>query len=194
MKKERRTHSVKERVTGPFVVYEFGRVGLDELGDFSENLGTIFVFSDSRSDNDERSLSLLEFLGPLRVYVSESLLDSGEIGTEVVVAESRIELFTDESEVGLVSEPTLANTSVDDGGFVTRVGTDEEDAIGVFDTCDRGTESVVGSEVDTVSGRSGTERLVEGSVVGTESVDEVLECDEGLGIGKGTGDTLDFVS
>lgn len=185
---------MKERVTGPLVGDEFGRVGLDEFGDFGENLGTILVFSDGRTDEDKGSLCLLELLSPLRVGISESLLDGGEVGTEVIVTERRVELFTDQGSVSLGSEPTLADTSVDNGGFVTGVRSDEEDAVGVFNSGNRGTESVVRTEVDTVGRRGGTKGLVEGRVVGTETVDEVLEGDEGFGVGKGTSNTLDLVS
>ncbi len=52
---------------------------------------------------------------------------------EIVVIVSEIGLGADQADLELAGAPALADTRVEDGGFLARVGTDDQQRIGLLD-------------------------------------------------------------
>jgi hypothetical protein len=186
-----RTYPLQNVVSVPLRGDELGVVLLQELSnDLVHGLG-VNVLSDTRSHDDHGTLSSQQLLSEIS---GQSLLKSGGIGSKVLVLEGTLESLSDETDLEVRAQPSLADSSVENGSLVTGVGSDQKDGISLLDSVDARVEEVVGTDVNSVSGGKGSVGLVEGEVLRSKLVHQVLQGNERLGLDKVSGNGLDLVT
>lgn len=185
-----RSRSLQHVVTIPVLV-ENGGSGLDELSNGGEESAGILSVGDSGSDNDQGVLGLLEDLAEVS---GEGLLEVSVGGTEVSNVKGGIEGRTNGGNLQILVEPRLSDSSVHNGSLSSRVSADQQNGVGVLNTSNGRVEQVVGSESDTVGGGRRAGGGVDGGVLGTKGVGEILESNHRLDLNEGTGNGLELVS
>ena len=178
-------------VTVPLSGLEVALVLLDERTNGLVNGLGVGVLNSGGANNDHGSLSLRELLAEL---ARESRLESVGIATKVLVIEGRVKVLTNNTDLEVGVHPLLPDPGVENGSFVSGVGADEKDGVGLFDTNDLGVEGVVGADIDTVCKRSGSLREVKSKVLRAETVGEVLGGNQLLGVDELTSNELDLVT
>ena len=147
-----------------------------------EEVGGIFV--DEGADGFEYGFSVRVFdtggayyyhgtFGRLELFAKgagESFFEVRGGGTEVVELEGAGEHFTDEANFEVGTEPLLADTGVEDSGFVAGVGANKKDGVGFFDAVDFAVEEIGGADVDAMGWGLIAVGLVKAEVVGVELV------------------------
>jgi len=119
---------------------EVGGVFVDEGADgFEDGLG-VGVLDCERADDDHGALCALEEFAK---GAGEGFLEGGGVVAKVLEFEGGFEGGAYEPDFKVGSEPLFADTSVETGGFVARIGADKENDVGFFDAVDFGVESVV---------------------------------------------------
>lgn len=164
-----------------------------ELGHILQDDRTVGVISDAAANNDERLLSRLEAFGT-GTTASSKVDDRRGVSAKVVVVVGQVDLLANDRKVEAVAQVALAQARVDDRSLVARVGADEHGIVGLLDRSNAVVENVVAAHVHAVDRGVRAKRLVGNGVLRAEAVQEVLEDDHRLGVGKATNDTLDLVA
>ncbi len=121
----------REEVSGVFV---------DEGADgFEDGLG-VGVLDCEGADDDHGALCALEEFAK---GAGEGFLEVGGVVAKVLEFEGGFEGSAYEPDFEVGSEPLFADTGVETGGFVARIGADKENGVRFFDAVDFGVESVV---------------------------------------------------
>ena len=82
-------------------------------------------------------------------------------GAQILVRIREIDLGADDGDLGRRGAPALADPSVENGGFETRIGADDEDRVGLLDAFDARIEEIARASelrIELVSGLPAIER------------------------------------
>jgi len=151
------------------------------------------VLGHSTANDDQWLLCSLE-LGRERALAGHEVSQRLRICADVVVFVGGLDWLADEANLKTGVEPALADARVEDGRFVSGVGANKEDDVGLLDARDGGVEEVVGADVNAVDSRLVAPRLVESKVVRAETIDKILEGNKGLCIGEVASNSLNLVA
>ena len=96
------------------------------LADSLQDLCTVLPLRNSTSNNDQWLLGLLPDLGERSLaFTGQEARNLLGRSTEMLVLEDGLEIFTDQGKLGTALQVGFTESSVDDGGLVSGVGTDE---------------------------------------------------------------------
>mmetsp|Transcript_13972 Transcript_13972/g.24488 ORF Transcript_13972/g.24488 Transcript_13972/m.24488 type:complete len:205 (-) Transcript_13972:129-743(-) len=162
--------------------------GIDEVIDGLEDSFTVIATENGRSDNNNRVLGTLESLKEGTLARGKAF-KSGNVGTKVLISVGQIHLFANETNLGAVKED-LTETGIENRALKTRVGTNKENDVGFLDGGNSGVGNVGAANI----GRKGGRSILMNEVTTAKLVKEILESNHGFGIGKLTGDSLEFIA
>jgi hypothetical protein len=186
-----RSLTLKDVVTLPLLSSEVRSVLVNEsTNSLVVSLG-VNVVSNTRADNNHRSLSVLEGLGE---GSRKSRLESSMVGTEMLELEGGVPCLANNTNLKVRSEPLLSDTGVKNSGFMSGVAANNQDSVGLLNTPDLGVEKEVGSNINTVGERLATGRGIKSQVLRAKLVGHVLGNNQRFNLSKSTSNNLEFVA
>jgi hypothetical protein len=93
-----------------------------------------------------------------------------------------------------VCKPAFSDARVQNSSFVSRIRSDQKNHVRLLNAGHGGIEEVIRAHINAMYGRGVSTGLVKCEVIGTETVNQIFECDHSSGVREMTGQTLNLVA